>query len=87
LWKGLPVAETVELGLPEDLCAQQKQIAELALEHVAPGSSTVGRERTRDSSESAVDFAMRLGFTKLDYYYREDGREIVVDVMDPSKAV
>lgn len=87
LWKGQPIAERVELGLDRDLCAQQKQIAELALTHVAQGDVDLSRERIEDVSESAVDFAMRLGFTKLDYYYEENGREIVVDVLDPSKAV
>lgn len=86
LWKGTPLSETVELELQNELSNQQKQVTALALSSVT--SDAGARAQTSsDIHESAVDFAMRLGFTKLDYYYEAGGREIVVDIMDPSRAV
>lgn len=87
LWKGVPVSKVVEMGLLQDLSDQQKQIAGLAWEDAAPDAKDSGTPGKSGVEESAVDFAMRLGFTKLDYYYEENGREIVVDIMDPSRAV
>lgn len=35
--------------------------------------------------ERAVEMAERCGFTKFLYRYEQDGHEVIVDIMDPSR--
>jgi hypothetical protein len=81
LWRGRPVLEHASVDLKRNLDEQQKQVAKLAVETITAGAPDWNTE------ESAVDFALRLGFTKLDYQYRDGGSPVVVDVLDPSKAI
>jgi hypothetical protein len=81
LWRGHPVAELVVIDLEPGLNEQQKQVARLLLDRIAPDLDV---DTSKD--ETPVDFATRLGFSKLDYQY-QDGRQVIVDVLDPSKAI
>ena len=81
LWRGLPVAEFFTVDLDSRLGPQQKQIARLLFERIEPETNADSGE-----DETPVDFATRLGFTKLDYQY-QDGNPVFVDVLDPSKAI
>ena len=82
LWRGKPVTEMLKVDLNADINAQQKQITRL----------TAGMLAANDNLESGVtekpsDFALRLGFTKLDYQYQQSSGPVVVDVLDPSKTI
>jgi hypothetical protein len=82
LWRGQPVTEMFRVDLAADINAQQKQIARLLAVKLAI-------DDTADSgvTENPADFALRLGFTKLDYQYQDGGAPVVVDVLDPSKTI
>lgn len=83
LWKGAPVQRIIAIDLDRRLENQHKQViatvvGELDPRELAPQPLGV---------ESAADFALRMGFTKFDYLYEQNGGQVVVDVLDPSKAI
>jgi hypothetical protein len=82
LWRGQPVAHFAHVELERNLDEQQKQVARLTAQ-----CCTDSDMPEWGPQESAVDFATRLGFTKLDYQYHDGDQSVIVDVLDPSKAI
>lgn len=75
-WNGRPLSDNASVTkLAEDIEDQQKQITALALQKVA------ARHTTIEPHERAADFALRAGFTRLDYYYQDNDTWMVVDIL------
>lgn len=83
LWKGTPVRQMIDFDPDRRLENQHKQVI----------ATVVGNLDTHELAsrplevESAADFALRMGFTKFDYCYEHNGGQVVVDILDPSKAI
>lgn len=79
-------AEPAETTIPVDptlpIEKQQKQVIHQATEMLAPQNNAL----PLDERETAVDYATRLGYTKFEYNYEVDGRQVNVDVLNPGKA-
>lgn len=83
LWKGAAVRRIIAIDLDRRLENQHKQVIATVVGELDPdelASQPLG-------VESAADFALRMGFTKFDYLYEQNGGQVVVDVLDPSKAI
>lgn len=78
-----PVQTTVPVDIELNLPAQQKQVLREATAFLAPEQTAL----VLGEEESPVDYATRLGYTKFEYSYEDNGRQVIVDVLDPSKAV
>lgn len=83
--KALLNTEKVETTVPvdpaENLESQQKQVIHQATQQVAPEHNALPHE----GGETALDYALRLGYSKFEYSYENVGRPVVVDVLDPAK--
>ena len=83
LWKGAPIRQMIDFDPDRRLENQHKKVI----------ATVVGNLDPHDLApqplgvESAADFALRVGFTKFDYLYEQNGGQVVVDVLDPSKAI
>ncbi|MDX9874789.1 MAG: hypothetical protein RBS88_07740 [Spongiibacteraceae bacterium] len=78
-----PVQTTVQVDTELNLPAQQKQVLREATAFLAPEKTAL----VLGDEESPVDYATRIGYTKFEYTYEENGRQVVVDVLDPARAV
>jgi hypothetical protein len=81
IWNGKSFVESARLDVSKNVQEQQRDIVRVAAQKVAPELAL-----TPADNERALDFATRLGFTKLDCRYENQGRLVLVDVLDPSKA-
>jgi hypothetical protein len=83
LWKGAPIKQTITFDLDRRLEEQHKRVVAIVVGNVDPYELAPQPLNV----ESAADFALRMGFTKFDYLYEQDGSQVIVDVLDPSKAI
>lgn len=83
LWKGAPVRQLISIDLDRRLENQHKQVIARVLGRIDPHDLAPSPLEV----ESAADFALRTGFTKFDYLYEQNGGQVVVDVLDPSRAI
>jgi hypothetical protein len=80
MWKGQLILDNASVTkLADDFEDQQKQITALALQKMAAPNQPPSIE----PDESAAEFALRSGFTRLDYYYQQDNTWMIVDILDP----
>jgi hypothetical protein len=80
MWHGQLVLDNASVTkLAEDFEDQQKQITTLALQKMAAPNEPPAIA----PDESAAAFALRTGFTRLDYYYQQNNTWMVVDILDP----
>lgn len=78
LWNGQVIQDNASVTkLADDIEDQQKQVTALALQKLSPASTPA-----IDPAERASDFARRVGFTQLDYYYQSEDTWKAVDILE-----